>query len=436
VNIVAFLAIGVFINVAAPGDAGNNLASDEAQPEAMPAPGGPVPELGPQPGFGAQPGFAPRPGFGPRLGGPPPGFGPRRGRGGPWPANPQFQPPANLDPRTQQFQAQAGGKAVYLTFSGIPTNSDPDRGVTAHDVSEAIRERAPALAPGANRFSWISRNNTSVLMMAPVDDIPALASRIDFGTASVRGNQIAVQVSAEYVASVPRLPAEQPNAAIDEGRPRRNREPEIPADADAVTRSLIQLNSPEIHTKQDGLKRLMRTPPDDRLAEVVQAVTSLLDDDDGWLVGDAIKVLVIWKSPDAVPALIKRTSDNRFTVRHETIKALGKLKDPRGVEPVIMQIKDDGFQVEDALKEMGPIAEPALIERLTNPDSDVRRRVCAILKAIGGKETLKAMQALPPDPEFSVQVAAKDAISAIVLRVGPLSAAERKKADGTSRRGK
>ena len=94
--------------------------------------------------------------------------------------------------------------------------------------------------------------------------------------------------------------------------------------------------------------------------------------------------------------------------------------------------------MEDALKEMGPIAEPALIERLTNPDSDVRRRVCAILKVIGGKETLLAMQSLPRDPEFSVQMAAKDAMSAIALRVGPLSAAERKKAGAgaTSRRGK
>ena len=51
VNIVAFLAIGLFINVAAQGDAGNKMAGDEAQPEAMPAPGGPMPELGPQPGF-------------------------------------------------------------------------------------------------------------------------------------------------------------------------------------------------------------------------------------------------------------------------------------------------------------------------------------------------------------------------------------------------
>ncbi len=444
-NWLVFFAIGFGIVVSGKTNVLNQVADGDAQPQAVPAPGEPQATLEPQPEFGPPPGFGPQPGFGPRQGfGPPPGFGPRprfgprRGPGGPWPGNPQFQPPPNLDARVQQFQAQSGGQSVYFTFSGIPTNSDPARGVTSRDVSEAIRERARALAPGANRFSWVSRNNTSVLMMAPVDDIPGLASRIDFGTATVSGNQIAVRISPDYVASVPRLPAEQSRAAVNPGRASRNSEPEIPPDADAVTKSLIQLKSPETHTRKDGLNRLMRTPPDDRLAEVVQAVIPLLDDDDGWLVGDAIKVLVIWKSPDAVPALIKRTSDNRFTVRHETIKALGKLKDPRGVEPVLLQIKDDGFQVEDALKEMGPIAEPALIERLTNPDSDVRRRVCSILKVVGGKETLKAMQALPKDPEFSVQVAAKDAFSSIVLRVGPLSAAERKKPAGGagSRRGK
>jgi HEAT repeats len=234
-------------------------------------------------------------------------------------------------------------------------------------------------------------------------------------------------------------PQFQPPTDRDARRRGRNQQPEFPHDADAVARSLIQLKSDETHTRKDALNRLMRTTPDDRLAQVVQAVLPLLDDDDGWLVGDAIKTLVIWKSPEAVPTLIKLTNDNRFTVRHEAIKALGKIKDPRGVEAVILRIKEDGSQVEDALKEMGPIAEPALIERLTNPDSDIRRRVCAILKVVGGKETLKAMQPLPADPELSVRVAANDAASSIILRVGPLSAAERKNkssSNASSRRGK
>jgi len=274
------------------------------------------------------------------------------------------------------------------------------------------------------------------MMLAPIDDVQGFANRIDFGTASVNGNQVRVTLSREFVASVPRLPAEQVQAPdIMPGPPPGRREPDIPADADAVSKSLIQIKADAIQTKKDGLNRLMRMQPDARVAEVVKAVLPLLQDDDGFLVTDAINVLVIWNTPEVVPELAKRTTDNRFNVRHEAIKALGKLRDPRGVEPVVQRIKEDGFQAEDALKEMGSMAEPALIERLTNPDAGVRRRVCEILKEIGGKETLKAMMALPADPDLGVRMAAKDAMSSIALRVGPLTPAERKKAtNGSSSR--
>ena len=162
----------------------------------------------------------------------------------------------------------------------------------------------------------------------------------------------------------------------------------------------------------------------------------MVEHDDQWLVTDAIKALAVWKSPDSVPPLIQRTSDNRFLVRHEALKALAKIKDQRAVEPILARIKEDGFQVEDALKEMGLVAESALIERLTYPDSGIRRRACVILKEIGGRETLKKMQSLPPDSDFAVRVAAKDAMANIVARVGPLPASERKgkSTDSTSRR--
>jgi hypothetical protein len=46
------------------------------------------------------------------------------------------------------------------------------------------------------------------------------------------------------------------------------------------------------------------------------------------------------------------------------------------------------------------------------------------------------MQSLPPDSDFAVRVAAKDAMGNIVSRVGPLPASERKgkTTDSTSRR--
>ena len=82
-------------------------------------------------------------------------------------------------------------------------------------------------------------------------------------------------------------------------------------------------------------------------------------------------------------------------------------------------MKEDGFAVEDALKAMGEVAEPAVIPVLRSPDTGLRRQACGILAQIGGQKTLVEMQSLPADPDFSVRVAAQDAWKKIVARVGP-----------------
>ena len=319
--------------------------------------------------------------------------------------------------------AEYGDKAVTVVFSGLPSNSDPAKGVTTRDVSEAVNKRVKELAPGATSWMSLSIDNQSALVLAPVDDVRALARSIDFGKASVNGSRIDVLVSPEYTASVPRLPAEpkvpEPNLGHNAA------EPEVPPDADPVKRSLIQLKSSDIGKKKEAIQRLGRMTPDDRLEEVVGALKPLLDHDDGFLVHDVVETLAVWRSPAAVPALIQRTSDNRFFVRKAAIKTLGKYKDVRASEPIADRLKEDGFEAEEALKTMGSIAEPTLIDRLKGPDADVRRKVCNILKEIGGKETLKAMQSIPPDPDFGVRVAAQDAMKQIIARVGPVPAPAR-----------
>ncbi len=362
---------------------------------------------------------------------PPPAFGPRVGippRGGR-----QRNPRNDAQARVLNFIEEHGDRAATIMFTGIPTNTEPAKGVTARDVSEAILARIRELAPGAKNFMWRRRNNRLALALSPVDDIPAFVRAIDFGTTTFRGIEIDVVLSPEYVASVPRLPAEAPVNVANSGPTGRAAEPAIPPGADEVTRCLIQLKSPDVHTRKRGAEQLGRITPDNRLLEVVAALVPQLENDDQWLVTDTIKALAVWQSAEAVPPLIQRTSDNRFLVRREAIKALAKIKDPRAVEPILARIKEDGFQVEDALKEMGAVAEPALIERLTNPDREIRRRACVILKEVGGRETLKAMQSLPADSELSVRVAAQDAMRNIVARVGPLPASERKgKAAGST----
>lgn len=140
-----------------------------------------------------------------------------------------------------------------------------------------------------------------------------------------------------------------------------------------------------------------------------------------------------WYSPAVVPPLIERLHDNRTNVGHEAIKLLGKLCDDRALEPLMGRLKEDGFQVHDALKSFGPGAEPALIRMLTSPDTHTRRMACDILRDIGGMETLIAMRDLPPDSDLGVRHTAQRAWDEIVRRVGPPPPAEKKGKSATTK---
>jgi hypothetical protein len=312
----------------------------------------------------------------------------------------------------------------------------PEKGVTARDVSDAINKQLKELVPGTAEFMSFGIGDRARILMAPVDDKSSLAQRINFGRAVVvKPGLIEIRLSPDFIASVPRLPAEQQITAGNFDNPTQEAEPKIPAGADAVTKSLIQLKSPNKGRKKEAIQRLERMAPTERVDEVVAALLPLLDDDDGFLVNDAIKALTVWQTPEVVPALIQRSKDNRFGVRLEAIKALGKSNDVRAVEPLIERFKADGFQSEDALKDLGSIAEPALIARLRDGDREIRRRACDILKVIGGHDTLKAMDKLPSDPDLLTRNAASEAYKQIVARVGPLPGSTKSSKKGSSSRG-
>ena len=147
-------------------------------------------------------------GFGAVASPEPPAFGPRAGipaRGGR-----QRNPGNDAQARVLKFIEEHGDRAATIMFTGISTNSDPAKGVTAREVSAAILARIRELAPGATNSMWRRRNNRLALALSPVDDIPAFVRGIDFGTTTVRGDEIDVILSPEFVASVPRLPPEAP----------------------------------------------------------------------------------------------------------------------------------------------------------------------------------------------------------------------------------
>jgi hypothetical protein len=356
----------------------------------------------------------------------PPGFGPAFGgrqRGLPLPGNiPPVGPPAQFLERWENhlraISNRYGSKAVILVFTGVPANSDPARGVTSRDVLEAITQRVKALVPGIETVMNFGTDNNKALIVAPVDNPAALAQGIDFGKAALqRDTRIRVDLSPEFVASVPRLPPEPAWAAGNKPEPRRP-EVAIPAGADPVTRSLLQLKSLDMGQIKEAVHRLERTTPDHRIGEVAAALLPLLSEDDGFLVNDVIKALIVWRTPDVLPALIRRTEDNRFFVRKEAVKALGKFQDDRAIKALIAHLKEDRFEAEAALKEIGPMAEPALIARLRDPNPRIRSVACEILQEVGGADALKKMRALPVDPDLGARMAAKRAMELIAARVG------------------
>ena len=202
--------------------------------------------------------------------------------------------------------------------------------------------------------------------------------------------------------------------------PRKSSSPDsnVPAGADAITRSLIELKSNDPGKRGQALERLQRLTPDGRVDQVVAMVLPMLEADEMFRVVEAEKTLAVWRSPEARRGLIGRLIDNRHFVRSEAIKALGHYRDATAAEAIVRVMKEDIFATDEALKAMGEVAERALIPVLRSADPDLRSRACRILAQVGGQATLLEMRSLPTDPDLGVRMAAQDAWKRIVARVG------------------
>lgn len=190
----------------------------------------------------------------------------------------------------------------------------------------------------------------------------------------------------------------------------------LPPNADAVTRALHQLNSPNPHKRHEALHKLKDTLPDERRPEVVKALEPLLNDPDFFTRKFALEALGVWATKDDVPILLKAMKDK--DTRGDAMKALGRLKDERAAEPIAERLEEmsDMHAATEALKLMGPIAEKAVLARLNHHEVLVRWAVCEILEVIGTKQSLPALEKTEAN-DFSAKLQARKAIEAIRRRM-------------------
>src|SRR5262249_34551409 len=119
-----------------------------------------------------------------------------------------------------------------------------------------------------------------------------------------------------------------------------------------------------------------------------------LDDQDVFAREAAARALLVWADKNTVPVLI-RALDNQLPFGKDAIMdTLVKLKDPRGIEAVAkrLTIINERHAAGKALRAAGPSAERSVLPLLDNNELFVKWEVCDILKAIGTKESLPALQ--------------------------------------------
>jgi hypothetical protein len=199
-------------------------------------------------------------------------------------------------------------------------------------------------------------------------------------------------------------------------QPKEQPPPRVTGDT-AIDKALADLGDKQ--KQSAGLTSLAKMQPNEQHRTVVAAkVAALADTSDVYTRQCAIQALDVWASPKEVPILNNALNDPAIYTRQVALKALTRFKDPSSVAPMIRCLREFQTQAvaEDALRQMGSVAEKELLPLLQDEGAP-RIPVIRILKDIGTKESLPALEALLTDQKaFSLQGTARDAIMAIKER--------------------
>jgi HEAT repeat protein len=166
-----------------------------------------------------------------------------------------------------------------------------------------------------------------------------------------------------------------------------------------VTLALTDLKSNEAGRRREAAERLSEMPAPDKAsqADVAKALTKALEDPDEGTRERAAKALIVWATPDSVPALLQALDSKNVWVRRHSMEALGKMKEESAAQPIAAHLVpgDDRQAASKALQLMvGTKAENAVIPYLLHNDEGVVIEACRVLQAIGTKSNKRTVSAL------------------------------------------
>lgn len=119
----------------------------------------------------------------------------------------------------------------------------------------------------------------------------------------------------------------------------------------------------------------------------------------------------------AVDALLEALNDSEMTVRRYAARLLGRIQNPRAIQPLGMTLYDTHFEVGQAAAEslagFGPAGLKVLADALHHPEAWLRQHAIAGLTLSGDKRIVPVILDMLNDPEREVQKQAIQALGAL-----------------------
>ena len=198
-----------------------------------------------------------------------------------------------------------------------------------------------------------------------------------------------------------------------------------PIAAAEINKLLVDMQQRFSERRPKALARLVigepRGVPSVQRDNVSAMLVNVLGDGDPFLRRDAARALANWGNAASVPALIARLNDPQMTVRWAAIDALGSLRDPRGMEPVVLHL-GSGREIAaavNALQFLGrevPGIEPYLLSLMKNKNSKVLVETSRLLATFGTGKSAPALTLAAKGADAAVAKAASNALEIIRKR--------------------
>ena len=186
------------------------------------------------------------------------------------------------------------------------------------------------------------------------------------------------------------------------------------------------INSADVKKREHAVKYLAKLPvTESRKKEISLLLNDMLKSTDEKVQKAAMEALQTWVTEANIEQILPFVADLDAKVGHKgdmkrlAIPMLAKLKDKRAVVPIAANLLNIFHQKEaqQALIELGPMAEEAVLTFLNNQNASYRRIGCQLLQHIGTEKSIKYLKrSIQKDPITSVKQQAAITLQVITKR--------------------